>query len=248
MSRVASGVVVLMALCTANIAAAAERGFYIGASAGRSEYRVDDDDLALPLPAATVPIAILTSNPLIPFGAAVPGTVLVAGSATPVAFAPIRSVSFDRSDSTWSLTAGYRVNDYLSFELSYLDLGEIELRNLASFTGPVSFSLSIEQDVQITGVSAAVLGTWPISERWSIHALGGYEFTDSEGTLSLNDVTQAEIKDSSENFVVGVGVDFAWTPHWSLRATAERHLDVGGDVFRNESDADVYRLAVLYRL
>ena len=257
MSRVAPGVVMLMALCQTSIAAAAEGGFYIGASGGRSEYKVDADDLALPVSPVSAPTSVLVS--------AVPGVILSPGvtfnpvrtpifsgefTGTPVAaFVPFSPESFDRKDSTWSLTAGYRFNPYLSVELSYIDLGEIESRSVANLALPGSFvSIVMEQSVAITAISAAVLGSWPVAERWSLHVRGGYEFADSESSLRFNSNTLGRTTDDSENLVVGAGIDFAWTPHWSLRVTAERHLDIGGEVFRNDSDADVYRLSVLYRL
>jgi hypothetical protein len=264
MSRIA-GIAggVLCALCLqVPTAEAAEEGFYFGVSGGQSEYKIDTADL-VPRPAQAfsagitpvltspgvavgVPIAVLTrvvgAPAGVPFGALNP--VL-----TPAAFTPFETTTFDRTDATWSLTAGYRINRYISAELSYIDLGEARLSNVATISSPLaSFDLSLDQTIEIAGVSAAVLGTWPIAERWALHARGGYEFTDSESRLTLNGNDVFEIKESSDNFVIGLGVDFALTSHWSLRAEAERHLDIGGDVFAEDSDIDVYRLAVLYRL
>jgi hypothetical protein len=118
----------------------------------------------------------------------------------------------------------------------------------ATFGGIAPFTVTVNRSVEMTAVSAAVLGNWPIAERWSLDARGSYEVTDSESILMF-DATRAErLTDSSGNVVVGVGVDFAVTPRWSLRAAAERHLDVGGEVFTSDVDTDVYRLAVLFAL
>jgi len=237
-------------------ALAAEGGFYFGVSGGQSEYKVDIDDFGA---RASSSAAFQAQNGFGPVLGqpgfigpifAQPG-VIVGGTAvlTPVVFAPFQTTSLDRTDATWSFTAGYRINRYVSVELSYLDLGEAAVRNVATFSSSLSsFDLTLVQRVEIEGVSAAVLGTWPIAERWSLHARGGYEFTDSEARVDINGTNLFTNKDSSDSFVVGLGVDFAWASHWSLRAEAERHLDLGGEVFEDDADVDVYRLAVLYRL
>jgi len=246
MNRIVGSAGALCAACAQmGTAVAAEEGFYFGVSGGQSEYKINLTDLA-PRPVSSA--APVIANPGVVVGA-VAGFGPIPFQTTPAFFVPFQTTTFDRTDATWSLTAGYRINRYLAVELSYLDLGEAQLRNVATFTGLLSpFELTLDQSIEVAGASAAVLGTWPVAERWSLHARGGYEFTDSESRVSLNGTSVFEIKDSSDNFVVGLGVDFAWTSHWSLRAEAERHLDIGGDVFAEDSDVDVYRLAVLYRL
>ena len=64
MNRIAGIVVgVFVGLCQSVTLHAAEGGFYLGASGGRSEYKVDADDLALPVSRASAPTPVLVSAP-----------------------------------------------------------------------------------------------------------------------------------------------------------------------------------------
>jgi OOP family OmpA-OmpF porin len=86
------------------------------------------------------------------------------------------SLSFDDSDTSYSLFAGYQFSTYLALEAGYLDLGERSV----TFTGQSSDLDAFYDHAEHVypesgdGFSMAVVGSWPLSESFKISAKLGY--------------------------------------------------------------------------
>lgn len=235
--------------------AAADSGFYFGVNAGRSDFDVSSAQAAgggsflvgnalvarpttgvSPVPSLFVPGVILVTQP-------------VAAVAVPT------NADVDRSDFTWSASVGYSLNRYVSFELAYTDLGEIEGIRTSTFQQPLSFQVVQNQKLEVETIALSVLGTLPLSERWTLFARGGYAHNESEARLSfsfpnamvINAAAPIRMDFDSDDVVVGAGVGYELSDHWSLRANYERLLDAGSSAL-DDFDVETIGLSAIYRL
>jgi opacity protein-like surface antigen len=236
-------------ILSASAAHAADRGFYFGASAGQAKYDFDGfpplaavvPDLDF-IPIATQPRPIPDVLAPVPASAFNPGAVFVA--AEPLLWFP----GDDDEGTAWSVTAGYRVNRYLAFEASYVNLGTLEATH-SIFVSPIlgGGTLGFHRELETKGPAITAFGILPLSDRWELYVRAGIFFADSELTTSVSGNSDSTSFDSDAT-TVGAGAQFDWASRWSARLEFQRSLDVGGDDAVTEADVDGVSLAVLYRL
>ena len=161
--------------------------------------------------------------------------------------------SLDDSDIGWALYVGYRFNNYLAAEIGYVDLGEALYDADISVT-TVGETFPVEASVRFTsaGPSAAVLGIFPVNERFDVHAKAGLYFADTRVRTRIRDVEfdenlfHEEIDSGEQEAFFGVGGAWNINDSYSLRFEYQRFLDVGDDE-SFESDVDLLAVSVLFR-
>ena len=168
---------------------------------------------------------------------------------TPTSGAP----SFDDSDQSYSLMAGYRLNRYLAFEGGYARLGELSYRSYTSgeFRND-SGEVNISMDSETSGFSIAAVGVLPLSYNWEIYGRAGMLFATNEFSLSIRargdvfaQVSGAEsFSKSSEETYAGVGVSFRFFDIYDVRLEYQRYFDAGLELTINEGDLDVASLGL----
>lgn len=252
--------VLALCLCISGSASASDSGFYFGVNVGQSDFDVDRSDVGV----AFVPFPLAFVSPLPP-AAFVGGFAHVDDIYTATAFEPslpgaevvgASEVELHHVDKTLSATVGYQVNAFFAAELSYVDLGTVEMRaTFPSFSlFPVLTPSSMRQstDIEVTGIQLSVLGRWPITPAWSVFGKVGYLFADADVDFAVrmeDSTSHFDVpKVSSENIALGAGIDFNFASKWIARLEYQRHLDVGGDAFIHEPDADSVSLGVFLRL
>jgi opacity protein-like surface antigen len=231
---------------------AADAGFYFGVNVGRSEFDSDSGPVSQPAPV----LLSVGGAPGTFFNPLPAGNIFLArpGGTFAILAAPVSSSDLDESDTAFSAAVGYTFNRYLSVELSYADLGELTSSSVTSFGSidptlmPTSFRVT--QKLAAETIAISVLGTLPLSERWSLFARGGYGFSESDlkvrAAFSIpgSTATQFEQDFDSEDFVVGAGVGFRLSTRWSLRADYERVFEAGAEAL----DVDRIGLSAILRL
>lgn len=112
------------------------------------------------------------------------------------------TVSFDDSDSSFSLFAGYRLNAYLAFEGGYSRLGQVtyQSRSTGNFTMDTGFTNTTFES-ETSGFTVSVLGTVPLTRNWELFARGGALFATNRLSVSIR--TQEEV------FVSPLGTEFS---------------------------------------
>ena len=234
----------------AEIAEAAEPGFYFGASGSRVKHDIEG------MPGVPIFSASLSPTPLPPgFGGIIivlpPGSVLPPVFGIPAPGVPISpvfiaptSVEIDDVDVGYSLTAGYRINRYLAAEVSYTDFGEYQRLERYSF-GTVNYEIGVR------GPSVAVLGTLPLNEQFELYARGGVLFADQEvsfDVISSSPGTSAPDRDFSDEVIIaGAGLEWAFAPRWAARLEYQLTDDLEYDN-TGESSIDQATLSVLFKL
>lgn len=117
----------------------------------------------------------------------------------------------DKSDSQWSVYAGYRLTPKLSVELNYSDLG-VYYHNV--LPGAYLYIYSNEYRV-LSGIGKL---THSINERVDVFAKGGLGLVSLEQDVRFSSGTKAVFDSLGFNFYLGVGGAFNITPRLSLYA------------------------------
>lgn len=218
-------------LCAATalpaVAAETQPGFYLGLGAGQSSYDMEKTEFDV------IVLDVLFSQG---------------------AFPTSLTSTFEDSDTTVSLVAGYNFNSYIAVEAGYVDLGTAEYRSSGTVNppGPVaSAPTTLNLDVESKGFTAAALGSLPLGEVVNLHGRLGFLVASTELSVTArigNGVgTDSDKLDSvSAFFSVGAGVNLG--DHWSLSLDWTRYNNIGDenddDDLSTEAGFDVDALSV----
>lgn len=173
-----------------------------------------------------------------------------------VAGAPVSngSSTLDDSDTSFSLFGGYRFSPYFAVEAGYVDFGTAEYRasGVIDPIGPQpSVAANMSQDVELSGFTAAALGSMPIGNAFDVHGRVGILFADTEVTVSAS-VPTLSASDSfsadSQDFFFGLGVGFELGQNWAFSLDWQQFKDVGDEDETGETDVNRLSLGVIYKL
>lgn len=167
---------------------AAAQGFYVGANLGNSV--LDGVANADPIVSTSFPPSALT----------------------------IDGRRYDGRKTMWGLFGGWAVNDWVSVELGYTDLGETSSKLGIGFVGQTSDSTQLEIEEWSLGAKFRV----PIGARLSLHGLLGvsrakFEAGGREGVFRLSALFGSPFSafvpfgspDDETGSVLGVGLDWS---------------------------------------
>lgn len=103
---------------------------------------------------------------------------------------------WDEDDTAYKFFGGYRMNNFLSFELDYINLGKP--------SGAVVPGRNV--DTSIDGFAPYVVGTIPLGEWFEVYGRLGYYFYDA--TVGVEDEldNRVEFDEESEDLVYGAGI------------------------------------------
>lgn len=113
--------------------------------------------------------------------------------------------NLDDQDMAYKAFAGYSFNRYFSTEVAYIDGGTFEVRD----------SVSVLR-VKDTGFVASLIGTAPLTDRFSLFAKLGYAFYDNDISLTSGN-TRTSFKESHENPAYGAGAAFSFSERFGMR-------------------------------
>lgn len=142
------------------------------------------------------------------------------------------ATSCDDSDLAWKIYGGLEVNEYISMEFGYADMGEVE------YTGAQTGTR------EVAGVTMHLLGTYALSPNFSLLASGGLNIlqTDVKGTTIADDTDVA--------WSLGLGAQYNFTKSLGLRVEWERYFEVGSSSFNGgtgEADVDLISAGVTFK-
>lgn len=143
----------------------------------------------------------------------------VVSSETVVSSATVLTNStLDRDRLGWSVSAGYRFNQYLSVEAGFVDLGSI--------AGPLTDSSGItlanaQLQFSVKGETLAAVGMLPLG-RWDLFLKGGVFFADTQLQIAGNDTSF-----QTQHALFGLGIDRHFAENWSTRVAFTDYLSVG---------------------
>jgi OOP family OmpA-OmpF porin len=136
---------------------------------------------------------------------------------TPGVPAGFTATTTDDEDSGFKIYGGYQYSRNLAVEVGYVDLGGFSVRGTPTF--------NVEADV--TGVTAAAVGTMPLNGGFSLFGKAGVIFADisasSTGALTL-------VTEDGTEFLVSAGARYNLNRNLAIQAEWEYF---GGDIKTN---------------
>ncbi|MDF3021150.1 MAG: hypothetical protein K0Q92_2453 [Steroidobacteraceae bacterium] len=103
---------------------------------------------------------------------------------------------WDNDDTAYKVFAGYRMNNFLAFELDYINLGEP--------SGSVVPGVNL--DAAVDGFAPYVVGTIPLGNWFEVYGRLGYFFYDATVGVESEIDGRAEFDEESEDLVYGAGI------------------------------------------
>lgn len=209
-------------LCAAVVAPTAsaevKRGFYIGLRGGESTFDLEKEE----------------------FDDIVVDSFFVAGAGSVMS----GSSSFEDSDTTIALIAGYQILPYLAVEASYIDLGAAEYTWTGTLNPPgpaINVPAAMHFTAETEGFSMNGIASLPLGRHFDLHGRFGFLIADTklkvDATIGGTTGRDSE-KFDSENLLFGVGAGFHLGEHWSLNLDWTRYDNVGDGDEDDDEDTD----------
>ncbi|MBL0419188.1 outer membrane beta-barrel protein [Ramlibacter sp. AW1] len=147
-------------------------------------------------------------------------------------------------DTGYKVFGGYQLNRNFAIEGGYFDLGEF------GYTARTTPAGTLTGDMSARGLNLDVVGTLPLSERFSVLGRVGVTSMRTEGSFSATGAARvpyasANSSQTSVNAKWGVGVAYAFTESLSMRLEAERYRLK--DSVGNRGDVDMVSVGLVYR-
>lgn len=152
------------------------------------------------------------------------------------------SIVDDNRDRGFKIYGGYQVNKYFALEGGYFDLGRY---SFAATTVPTG---TLDGSIKIRGLNLDVVGTVPITEKFSAFARVGVNYAQARDTFSGTGAVQVLNPNPSKrdtNLKLGVGVQYAFTDALAMRAEVERYRI--NDAVGNKGDVDLVSVGLVYK-
>ena len=153
----------------------------------------------------------------------------------------VTSISDRDRDSGYRLYAGYQFNRYWALEGGYFDLGKF---GYTANTVPVG---SLNGDIRLKGLNLDLVGTLPLSDRFSLLGRVGANYADANDTFTSTGavlVTNPNPTKRDTNYKFGLGVQYAFNDALALRVEAERYRI--NDAVGNNGHVDMATVGLVY--
>lgn len=141
--------------------------------------------------------------------------------------------SCDDKDTAYKLYGGLEVNEFLSMEFGYVDLGK------STYSGAVSG----KRDTR--GMSVQIVGTYALSPKFTLLGKGGFGIlhTEVDGTV----VASNSEADTDLEWSLGLGAQYNFTKKVGMRVEWERYFNVGDATTTGEADVDLITAGVVFK-
>lgn len=140
----------------------------------------------------------------------------------------------DDTDTAWKIYGGLEVNEFISMEVGYVDLGE------ATITGTTTGS------AEVNGMTIAVVGTYAIAPSFTLIGRGGMNILNLEVNETTGGVPSND-GDTDVAWSLGVGAQYNLNKSVGFRVEYERFFDVGDADTTGEADVDLISAGVVFK-
>ena len=160
-----------------------------------------------------------------------------AGQATADISCPA-GTSCDDKDTAWKVYGGLEVNEYISMEAGYVDLGKV------GYSGAKTGSRETK------GMLLQLVGTYALNPSFTLIGRGGMNFlaTDVNGTIAGTPNNNAS--DTDVVWSAGLGAQYNFTQSVGLRMEWERYFKTGSPAANGgtgEANVDLLSAGVVYK-
>jgi len=151
------------------------------------------------------------------------------------------SISSDDRGNGYKLFGGYQFNRNFAIEAGYFDLGKF---SFSSTTAPVG---TIDGNLRVRGLNLDLVGTLPLTERFSALARIGAQHTRTRDEISGTGAdagVSAMQRDGGRHVKLGAGLQYEFNRSMFLRGEAERYRVKDGTGSR--ADIDLYSVSLVF--
>jgi len=165
------------------------------------------------------------------------------------------SIELDDDDVAIAMSLGYRANPYVGLELSYNDLGDIDLSEtgrIQTFAPTQTGTGVVDVSIGVRGVSLAIVGTLPLQKFELFGKLGAIR-TEIRGEgrgYGIGGTFSTFVASASEDTteaLVGVGAGYTAGDSLFLKLEWVRIPNLGDKMDFEEADTDVISAGFQYR-
>ena len=150
------------------------------------------------------------------------------------------AMSNDEKSLAWKGFAGYQFDRYIGIEAGYFSLGHF------GFTSTTVPPGTLDGRIRLHGINLDLVGTLPLSERFSAIARVGAQHASARDSFNGNGsvvVLAPNPSKSETNVKFGAGLQYAFTPNLMLRGEAERYRI--NDAVGNHGDINMYSVGLV---
>lgn len=126
----------------------------------------------------------------------------------------ITSGTVDGKDTGWKIFGGYMFNRHFGIEGAYVDLGEV------SYSGTFGAAPVTGGKIEVSGVNFAAIGSYPVSEQFSVFGKLGLFIWDAEASDTTGGVPFSATEEGTD-LSFGIGVSYNFTRNLGVRAEWE---------------------------
>ena len=160
---------------------------------------------------------------------------LLAGGLTTTAMAR------DESDTAYKVFGGYQFSPNFALEGGYFNLGKF------GFTSTTVPAGTLDGRIKLHGVNLDLVGTLPLTERFSAIARVGAQYARARDTFSGSGAVSVLNPNPSKrelNLKLGAGLQYAVTPSFLVRGEAERYRI--NDAVGNHGGVNVFSVSLVF--
>lgn len=143
--------------------------------------------------------------------------------------------SCDDTDTAYKIYGGLEVNEYISMEVGYADLGETSVTGATTGTA------------EANGMTLAMVGTFAVSPSITLIGRGGMNILNLEVNGPIAGTPTNNEGDTDVAWSLGLGAQYNFTKSVGLRVEYERFFDVGDEDTTGETDVDLISAGVVFK-
>jgi OOP family OmpA-OmpF porin len=147
----------------------------------------------------------------------------------------------DETHAAYKLFGGYQFSRNFALEAGYFNLGKF------GFTSTTAPAGTLNGQIKLQGVNVDLVGTLPLTETLSAIARVGAQYARARDTFSGSGavtVRNPSPSKSEANYKVGVGLQYAFSPAFLLRAEGERYRI--NDAVGNHGGVNVVSVSLVF--
>lgn len=149
------------------------------------------------------------------------------------------ATSCDNKDTAWKVYGGMEVNEYLSMEVGYANLGTTTYSS-AGVGGRTGTR-------ETHGMTVQLVGTYALNPNFTLIGKGGFGIINTEVNGTIAGTPNNNTGDTDLEWSVGMGAQYNFTKTVGLRAEWERYFNVGDSDSTRESTIDMITAGVIFK-